>query len=92
MDAVELKKPDGTTFVVHDRRSQKVKEQHNRLLVNQPPTKTEQLLPAGFQSLDNGEIETPVERGKRLSKNQKSQPTSGDNGNVLLPAGVELED
>lgn len=60
--------------------------------VNQPPNKSEPLLPAGFKVQDNGSIETPTERSKRLTKKPEQQKRkSTGSKEMLLPAGIELD-
>lgn len=53
---------------------------------------SEMMLPTGFSILANGEIETPDERLKRLTKNQQNRkPMPVDDSEILLPAGIKLE-
>ena len=56
------------------------------------PTTEEPLFPTGFSVQANGEIETPMERIKRLSKTDKPQKhKSSADSNLLLPAGITLD-
>jgi len=64
-----------------------------RMQVNVPP-KPEMLLPTGFSMQSNGSIKTPLERGRRLlaKERQKAKKQTAESEEMLLPAGIKLED